>query len=152
MADVWPGEPAVDENGLEILGRDECLRLLVSVAIGRIGVSYDALPAILPVNFVLDDDRVVLRTTSGSKLSAALAGAVVAFEADGFDPMAHTGWSVLVRGAAAVLEGADADRAEQLPLQPWAGPAADHFVAVPLELVSGRRAGASFARPPIGGR
>lgn len=102
------------------------------------------------MNFVLDNDRVVLRTTAGSKLSAALAGAVVAFEADGFDPVAHTGWSVLVRGAASVLESeAERRRAERLPLRPWANSAADHYVAVPLELVTGRRAGGWDSRPLV---
>ncbi len=150
MGASGPAEPVVDENGLEILTRQECVRLLLSVAIGRIGVSYDVLPAILPVNFVVDHDRVVLRTASGTKLSAALVGAVVAFEADGFDPVAHTGWSVLVRGAAAVLhDPEEREKASRLPLRPWANSAADHYVAVPLDLVTGRRAGGWDARPLV---
>ena len=45
-----------------------------------------ALPAALPVNFALLDGEIVFRTATGSKLAAALAKAVVAFQADDIDP------------------------------------------------------------------
>ena len=38
---------------------------------------------ITPVNYVLDGGTVTFRTDAGSKLSAALQGAAVAFEVDG---------------------------------------------------------------------
>lgn len=132
----------LDRNGLEVLGREECLALLHTVPVGRIGLSMHALPVVLPVNFVVDDelDRLVLRTAEGAKLRAALMGAVVAFEADVIDPMSHTGWSVLVRGSSSVLNNrADIDEARQLPLRPWANEATDFWVTVTTDLVSGRR-------------
>lgn len=60
-----------DRNGVELLCRDECLRLLTTVSLGRIGVTSDALPTVLPVNFLFDGDRILLRTGIGSKLEAA---------------------------------------------------------------------------------
>ena len=90
----------VDRNGLQVLDRSECLELLRSVPVGRIGVTSGALPTILPVNFLLDGDRVLIRTGRGSKLDAATRNAVVAFEADDVDAFARVGWSVVVTGVA----------------------------------------------------
>jgi uncharacterized protein len=47
----------VDRNGLEVLGRDACLRLLASATLGRVGVSSGALPSVVPVNFRFDGRR-----------------------------------------------------------------------------------------------
>lgn len=139
LVDYDPASP-VDRNGLESLSREECLALLAQSAMGRVGVTWDVLPVILPVNYVLDGERIVLRTVAGTKLCAALSHAVVAFEIDGFDSLGHTGWSVLVRGPAHELtEGADLERVRHLPLRPWASDEADRFVAITIELMSGRR-------------
>jgi uncharacterized protein len=129
----------LDDNGLEILGREECLRLLGSVPVGRIGLSSGALPVVLPVNFVLDDDRIVIRTNPGTKLDNALRDAVVAFEVDRWDGFSHRGWSVMVTGQARELTGVELDRARALPLRPWRAAPGDHYVAITTEMVSGRR-------------
>jgi nitroimidazol reductase NimA-like FMN-containing flavoprotein (pyridoxamine 5'-phosphate oxidase superfamily) len=132
---------------LDVLDRDACLHLLASAPIGRVGLSVDALPVVLPVNFALDADaeRIVLRTAEGAKLRAALAGSVVAFQADHFDPMSHTGWSVLVRGSSRVLgEGPELDRLRRLPLQRWADSSADYWVSISIDLISGRRIGSWY--------
>ena len=95
---------AVDRNGLAVLTRDECLERLRSCRVGRVAVSVDALPFIVPVDYDVADDGVaiVLRTGvgAGGKVDAALRGAVVAFEVDCVDPDRHRGWSVLVTGTA----------------------------------------------------
>src|SRR5262245_47213677 len=89
-----------DGNGLEILERGECLALLGSVPLGRVVFTERALPAVQPVNFVLDEECVVIRTAPRSTLATAMPGAVVAFEADHFDGAGATGWSVTVVGKA----------------------------------------------------
>jgi nitroimidazol reductase NimA-like FMN-containing flavoprotein (pyridoxamine 5'-phosphate oxidase superfamily) len=126
---------------LEELATEECIRLLGTTSLGRLGVSIGALPAVLPVNFVVDGDGVVFRTVPGTKLDAATARAVVALEADGYDPATGNTWSVLVRGVAQeITEPDDLVRARQLPLDSWAlGDTADRFVRVGMELVTGRR-------------
>src|SRR5829696_9916721 len=130
---------AVDRNGLGVLGRDECLELLASASLGRIGLSAGALPLVLPVNFCLDGDRIVMRTGAGTKLEAASRNAVVSFEVDDIDPLFHGGWSVVVTGIAAPLETeAELEHARSLPLLPWAA-AGDRYVAISIEDVSGRR-------------
>ncbi len=92
-----------DRNGLEVLSRPQCLELLDRSVVGRVVFTEAALPAALPVNFALLDGDIVFRTATGSKLAAALAKAVVAFQADDIDPAFETGWSVLVQGWATLL-------------------------------------------------
>lgn len=82
---------------------------------------------------------VVFRTDIGSKLSAGLREAPVAFEIDGVDRRAHTGWSVVVRGRAEeVTDPAELKRLRELPLVPWAPGPKDHFLRVRPSQVSGR--------------
>ena len=130
----------VDRNGLVVLGRSECLRRLSCASLGRLAVTVGALPVILPVNFLLDLDRVLIRTTTGTKLDAATRHAVVAFEVDDFDGFSHTGWSVCVTGVARkVTDRDDLDYINRLPLAHWAPDAADHVIALSTEIVTGRR-------------
>ena len=130
----------IDRNGLEILDRAECFRLLGTASLGRIGVQSGALPTVLPVNFVVDRDAIVIRTSPGTKLDAATRNAVVAFEADTIDSVYHTGWSVTVTGVAReVVDSDEIERMASLPLAHWAPGPADRFVAISTELVSGRR-------------
>ena len=100
----------LDRNGLEVLEREECIALLGSVTVGRIAITSNALPVVLPVNFVLLDDRIVIRTSRGTKLDAATRNTVVAFEVDEIDMVEQTGWSVLVTGVAARAGRAGRDR------------------------------------------
>jgi nitroimidazol reductase NimA-like FMN-containing flavoprotein (pyridoxamine 5'-phosphate oxidase superfamily) len=126
---------------LHELSRDECLELLAGARVGRLGVSIEALPTILPVNFAMLGERIVIRTVPGTKLDAAVEQAVVAFEVDGYDPAGGWGWSVLVRGRGMELMSAD-DLAEasRLPLRAWAfTDKADRYLSIDTTLVSGRR-------------
>ena len=72
----------LDRNGLEVLDREESLRLLGTAALGRIAVTSAALPLVLPVNFRFDGRQVLIRTGAGTRLDAATDHAVVAFEVD----------------------------------------------------------------------
>lgn len=145
--DVPPAEvPEIDPNGLEVLDREDCLRLLHSSSVARVGVSSGALPVVVPVNITvatLDEQRgleIFLRSVEGTKLLAAMRHTVIAVEVDSIDPVNHAGWSVLVRGMTRVLEDpAEIEQARVLPLRPWASTAADRFIAVSPDIVSGRR-------------
>ena len=128
------------DEGLELLDEDQCLSLLASGTVGRVGVTVGALPAIFPVNFALSDGAVVFRTGSGTKLAAATDQAVVAFEVDDWQPLEHAGWSVLAVGRASVVEDPEEIAVlRHLPLAPWAPGLREHFVKMPIEFVSGRR-------------
>ena len=130
----------LDRNGLEVLTRGECLRLLAHSRVGRVVVTDRALPAAFPVNFALLDEDVVFMTTTGSKLEAAQGEEVMAFEVDDIDPLRHGGWSVLVQGLASVISDPDdLAQARALRLEPWAPDGRFQFVRIRTELVSGRR-------------
>lgn len=130
----------VDANGLEVLERDECLALLRTASIGRVAVTSGALPTVLPVNFVVDGERILVRTGPGAKLDAALRDAVVAFEVDDFDAVSHEGWSVVVTGVATlVAQGDAAGHLGPTPLPRWAPSGDGNLVSISTELVTGRR-------------
>ena len=129
-----------DGTTLEQLSREECLRLVGQVSVGRIVYTRRALPAVELVNFTLDGGDVIIRTDSGGKLAAATRGAVVAFEADSVDTGTHAGWSVTIVGySRAVTDSADIRHLEQAGLSPWAPGNRDHFIRISPEIVNGRR-------------
>jgi len=130
----------IDRNGMEVLDREHSLELVRSATIGRLAIHAGALPAIVPVNFVLTPDAVVVRTGAGSKLQQAIDNAVVAFEVDDHDPLRHTGWSVNIVGIAReVTDEATLAAVGRMPLAHWVAGEADHHVAISLDVVTGRR-------------
>jgi hypothetical protein len=130
----------LDSAGLQILSREECLELLGRARIGRIVFTERALPAVMPVNFALAGDTVVIRTEPGSQLAIAARDTVVAFEVDEFRPETGTAWSVTAVGhACAVGDPAEIGRLSRLPLTPWAPGGRDHYIVLRAEWLSGRR-------------
>ncbi|KUO17745.1 pyridoxamine 5'-phosphate oxidase family protein [Streptomyces dysideae] len=127
-------------DGFRELERQECLRLLAKVPVGRIVHTRQALPAVLPVNFCLDaDGAVLLRTAAASELVRAIDGAVVAFEADDVDADAHSGWSVVVTGPATVVtDPAEQERLARTGPRSWVPSPQEVFVRIEPELVTGR--------------
>jgi nitroimidazol reductase NimA-like FMN-containing flavoprotein (pyridoxamine 5'-phosphate oxidase superfamily) len=116
--------------------RQEALRRLGSVAVGRIVFSQNALPAIRPVNHVVDGDAVVVRTHLGSATRSA-RGMVVAYEADVLDQEAQLGWSVVVTGVARqVTDPDDVARFEDV-LTPWLATQPTHVIRIEPRIVSG---------------
>jgi len=120
----------------------DCLQLLGSVSLGRIVYTEKALPAIRPVNHVLDGGTVVIRSHLGGGLTTAVGsgrGIVVAYEADVIDPLEHVGWSVVVTGVAhLVADSREVIRYEGL-LRPWVDLAMDCVIRVEPRLVTGYR-------------
>jgi uncharacterized protein len=136
-----------DHAGLEILPFEDCLRLLDSVSVGRVGFFADGEIVILPVNHLVDGQDVIFRTGSGSKLSSVGGRHLVGFEADRYEDGTHSGWSVLVSGYTEEVESdAEIRRLNDLGLRSW-GRAADdpHWIRIRPTSVTGRRtAGAAF--------
>jgi nitroimidazol reductase NimA-like FMN-containing flavoprotein (pyridoxamine 5'-phosphate oxidase superfamily) len=127
-------------DGFRELDRQECLRLLAKVPVGRIVHTRGALPAVLPVNFSLDHDgSVLLRTAAASELVRAIDGAVVAFEADEVDAATYSGWSVVVTGEATVVTDlAQRERLTRTGPRSWVPSPEEVFVRIEPELVTGR--------------
>jgi len=127
-------------DGLEELSAVECLRLMATVPVGRIAYTRQAMPAVEPVNFAVDDGVIVFRTGRDGKLAAAVRRAVVAFQADELDPVTRSGWSVTVVGLSqeVTLPG-EITRLGRLGLETWAPGTRDHFIRVTPSVVTGRR-------------
>jgi hypothetical protein len=129
-----------DSRALEHLSPDECMRLMGSVAVGRIVYTRQALPAVELVNFALVDGDIVIRTSAEGKLAAATRGAVVAFEADTVDIGGHADWSVTVVGQArAVSDAEEIGRLERVALTSWVPGSGGHLIRISPAIVNGRR-------------
>jgi nitroimidazol reductase NimA-like FMN-containing flavoprotein (pyridoxamine 5'-phosphate oxidase superfamily) len=129
----------LDRHGMGVLDAAESRARLGRNGIGRVAVSVGALPAIFPVAFAQRDGDIYFRTTPGTKLAAATANTIVAFEVDRVDPMMHGGWSVLVVGRAAeVTRPEELEELRSLPLTRWAPGAPESLVRIHADRISGR--------------
>ncbi|KOT90828.1 pyridoxamine 5'-phosphate oxidase [Streptomyces sp. NRRL F-5755] len=135
---------AVNPRYREQLDRSQSLRLLGSVPLGRLVFTQNALPAIRPVNHLMDGEDIVVRLNDGATLTsiappAGEAGLVVAYEADTIDPRTHLGWSVIVTGyARLVADPAQVARYENL-LRPWVQQTMNGVLRIQPDLVTGFR-------------
>ena len=116
-----------------------CWRLITRVAVGRVGFVYDDEPIVLPVNCVVVDGKIGFRTAGYSMLHELGTGARVAFEADHVDPVAESGWSVLIRGH--LWEVVDQEFRARLIASgnhPWAPGPIDRWMMIVPSVISGR--------------
>jgi nitroimidazol reductase NimA-like FMN-containing flavoprotein (pyridoxamine 5'-phosphate oxidase superfamily) len=138
MAIMPPEAPRVR---LAELDSSEALELLAGVAYGRVVFTESALPAIRPVNHLVDQGRIVIRTRMTSTFAAAVNATptVVAYQADRLDPVQRLGWSVVVTGLAApITDPAEIERLERV-LIPWVAMDLDTMLAISPRIVSGFR-------------
>jgi hypothetical protein len=128
-----------DVNGLEVLARAEAVALLETQEVGRLVYTRRALPAVLPVNYVVRRGGILIWTGAASPLGQALRGAVVAFQVDELDRTTRSGWSVTVTGTATlVTDEVELARARADGPVPWAPGVKDHLIRIPLTMVTGR--------------
>jgi nitroimidazol reductase NimA-like FMN-containing flavoprotein (pyridoxamine 5'-phosphate oxidase superfamily) len=122
------------------LTKTECFELLANEPVGRLALVDDRGPIVLPVNYILDNHTLLIRTGEGTKLDVTSHGEKVAFEVDRIDAASGTGWSVLVRGEAIeVTDPTELARLRRLPLHPWAPGPKQHFLRILPAVISGRR-------------
>jgi len=123
---------------LSTISPDRCLALLGSVPFGRVVFTHRALPAIRPVNHIVDNGNIIIRSSLGSGITGAAGdGMVVAYEADAIDPDSRTGWSVVVTGRARLVEDPDDLARYEEILEPWVDGRMDCVVSIPTDLVTG---------------
>ena len=106
---------------LEILSENDCYELLADRGWGRLGVMIDNHPEIFPVNYALDDQRIVFRVDAGTKLTGLHQAGEVAFEIDDVDPSERRGWSVLIVGRVTELYRPEDMRRVSRPRAPSVG-------------------------------
>jgi hypothetical protein len=103
-----------------------------------------ALPTVRPVNHVLTDGDIVIRTHEGAALTSHArqgegSGVVVAYEADAIDPDTHLGWSVVVTGYAQLVTDPEELIRYRALLRPWVEQTMDYAVSIRPDLVTGIR-------------
>jgi hypothetical protein len=128
-------------DGQQELTHEEALRLLATVPLGRVVFTDRALPAVRPVNHLVDGRDIIFRTSSSAAITTAVdgIGTIVASQADAIDSARRAGWSVVVVGGARLLtDAAQIEHYRQL-LRPWAPGAKDNFIAIRADVVSGVR-------------
>ena len=123
------------------LGRDEALKLLAEAPLGRVVFSHQALPAIRPVNHLVEPNGdVIIRTHTGAALLGRVARSeVVAYEADDLDPATRTGWSVVVTGAASPVTDPGELARYRTQLTAWVDTEMEHVVRIRADIVTGYR-------------
>ncbi|MBJ7450450.1 MAG: pyridoxamine 5'-phosphate oxidase family protein [Blastococcus sp.] len=122
----------------QALDDGECRRLLATAAYGRLVFTRGALPVVQPMRFRIRDEQVLMATRSGSRLSRAVRGAVVAFEVDHLDTVTGAGWTVTAVGPAHVLtDPDDIAAAALLGLRTWIPTASYSYVAVQIGILRG---------------
>ena len=126
-------------SDVEVLTEADCLQLLASTEVGRVGVVIDGQPLIFPVNYVLDGRYVVIHT-NWAKLSGTFGH--VAFEIDNFDPTTRSRWSVLVQGMGHdITDSIDrtCEHLQTVPVEPWLPGPKPRLLRIEAETVSGWR-------------
>lgn len=128
------------------LSPEECRELLSAGLVGRVAVCTPVGPHIVPVNYAVVDDSVVLRTSPYSVLGSHARGTILAVEIDQFDYERQHGWSVVVRGRAeAVTSAEDLSRIKQVwEPRTWASGQRNLYLRIPWTEVSGRRLGVGW--------
>ncbi|GGO92772.1 pyridoxamine 5'-phosphate oxidase [Nocardioides phosphati] len=121
----------------------ECVDLLAQARVGRCAFSTPHGPTIVPVNHVVHDDAIIIRTSPYSQLGLLAWGARVAYEVDEIDPLSRSGWSVVATGRC--------DRIEEQGVReflhafhdpdPWARGARTLYLRVRWDQLTGRRIG-----------
>lgn len=125
------------------LSETECYGLLGgTTTVGRLAFVNGDGQQLLPVNFVLVDRVVYLRTAPDSVIADLAKGHDdVAFGVDFHDDLLGRGWSVTVNGSSRAVDAVpDAPSGEPVRApQPWAPGERDVVIAVSPRSVSGRR-------------
>jgi len=128
------------------LDEKECWSRLRMQVVGRVGFDVGRGPRIHPVNYRVDDGRVLLRISEQSELALFVDlfhdGSLLAFEVDEVDHSWHHGWSVLVSGKPRrVVDADELERLAQSWPRPWAPGERDYVLVLEPVEVTGRLLG-----------
>jgi hypothetical protein len=88
------GVNAFFSDGAARLDESECLELLDTATVGRMAFVVDGRQHLLPINYVVHEAVVYVRTADGTSFSRLDDGTDVVFEVDYHDDVFRWGWSV----------------------------------------------------------
>lgn len=125
---------------------EECRELLSAGLVGRVAVCTPMGPHIVPVNYAVVDDSIVLRTSPYSVLGSHARGAILALEIDQFDYTRQRGWSVVARGRADAVTRAEELNHIRHVWEPnaWAAGQRNLYLRVRWSELTGRRLGTGW--------
>jgi nitroimidazol reductase NimA-like FMN-containing flavoprotein (pyridoxamine 5'-phosphate oxidase superfamily) len=151
-AHVPEDAPRSGHQGVEELSTGDSWRLIESHRLGRLAIGgADGAPDVFPLNYLVHNGCIFVRSAPGSKLRAMSERPSVAFEIDGQEHGHH--WSVVIRGTADRLDADDEIEASGvLDLVTWTPTEKHNFVRITPASVSGRRfRSPEGMRPRMGG-
>jgi len=124
---------------LEELAVEESWKLAETSRLSRIGWNGPAGPVVIPVNHVIHDGAVWIRTSAHSSMAEQIDESAIALLVDDLDPDTHLGWSVQFKGRAEIFY-----REQQVPeqvraLRTWPSGARPLWVRLVPKAVNGRR-------------
>lgn len=126
---------------LDPIDSAQTLALIAEAGYGRIVFTHRALPAIRPVNHLVESGEIVIRTHAQGPLAQTVAASkvVVAYQADRIDPQARLGWSAVITGyARTVTDPAEVARLSAA-LIPWLDKTNDIVIRIRPEIINGYR-------------
>ena len=135
-------------TSLAPLPAHECERLLRAAVFGRVAFSASDRMEVIPVNYSVMGDAVLVRTTPGSLLDRQADGATMLIEVDQIDHERWHGWSVVARGRAERIEEGQltiGERSSPGP-PPWVS-GRDVWIRLRWDEISGRKLGAGELVP-----
>ncbi|AUI50634.1 pyridoxamine 5'-phosphate oxidase family protein [Arthrobacter crystallopoietes] len=125
------------DNPILELTDDQSWKLLKNTSHGRIVLTAAGETDIFPINYMVHDAVLLMRSAPGTKLAEITINENVVFETDGIT--SEEAWSVVVKGTARVLQsGEEIAEAESLGLKTWIPTMKDFYIEVKPERISGR--------------
>ncbi len=126
----------------------ECERLLRAAVFGRVGFSTPDRMEVIPVNYSVMGDAVLVRTPVGSLLDRHADGASLLLEVDQVDHERWHGWSVVARGRGERIEEGQLTISERgSPGPPSWVSGRDVWIRLRWDEVTGRKLGAGELVP-----
>ena len=120
------------------MSTQECWEILDRERFGRLAVAVNGDPDIFPINFLVDDQKLLMRTAPGTKLTELVINSAVAVEADGRD--GDTAWSVVLKGVARMVDSFSETYADDgKALETWLPSEKPIYVEIIARSMSGRR-------------
>ena len=120
------------------LSTQECWEILDRERFGRLAVAVNGDPDIFPINFLVDDQKLLMRTAPGTKLTELVINSAVAVEADGRD--GDTAWSVVLKGVARMVDSfSETYTDDGKALETWLPSEKPIYVEIIARSMSGRR-------------
>jgi len=132
----------VSGDAIETLTQEHNRALLEAGLVGRVAFWADG-PHILPVNYSVVGDDIVIRTAGSSLLAVQGPGTEIALEIDHIDYPEHRGWSVVATGPCERMD----DEAEIARItdgwgpRPWAEGDRSRYLRLRWSTLTGRRVG-----------